>query len=1530
MNKTLYDPSFEHDNCGIGAVVNIDGSATHKIVDNALSIVEKLEHRAGKDATGETGDGVGILVQISHDFFKEAARKEGIQLKDARDYGVGMFFFPADKFVRAKAQKMIENLTAKEGMKFLGWREVPVRQEVLGQKAKDCMPCIMQCFIERPEDVAKGLDFDRKLYILRRQFEHSQLGTYVCSLSSRTIVYKGMFLVQQLRTFYEDLQSEDYVSAMAIVHSRFSTNTQPSWQRAHPNRFIAHNGEINTIRGNADRMLAREETLHSTKINDEDMQKILPAIDTTGSDSAMLDNTLEYLVMNGMPLPLAVMICIPEPWKHDDNMPAEKRDFYHYWATMMEPWDGPAAILFSDGDVLGATLDRNGLRPSRYYITKDGMLILSSEVGVLDIPEENIETKSRLMPGRILLVDTVQKKIISDEECKKQYASLYPYGEWLDTNLVHLGDLKIPNHKIPVNTQEERDRLYRAFGWNYEDVNEMVLPLAKNGIEPTGAMGVDTPLAVMSEKHPSLFRYFKQLFAQVTNPPIDSLREKIVTDTTVYLGKDGNMLNPDGKSCTVLEINNPILTGVDMMKIKSMSKPGFKVATVSTLYYKNTSLEAAIDKVFVDIDRNYRDGANIIVLSDRGVDENHVAIPAILAVSAVEQYLIRTKKRTAISIILETAEVRDVHQSAMCLGYGARAINPYLAHECIAELIDQKLLDKDYHTAIEDYNKGIINGIVKIAAKMGISTIQSYQSAQIFEAVGIAQDVVDKYFTNTVSRVGGIGLKEIEDDVNYHHNQAFDPLGLTVNTHLDSVGYHKLRRGPTAEDHLYSPETIIALQQATREGSYERFKEYTALVDANGHPHTLRAMLDFDFPAEGISIDDVEPVESIVQRFKTGAMSYGSISEEAHKCMAAAMNHLHGKSNSGEGGEKPERLGTEYNSAIKQVASGRFGVTEEYLLSAREIQIKMAQGAKPGEGGHLPGKKVYPWIATTRYATPGVSLISPPPHHDIYSIEDLAQLIYDLKNANRAARISVKLVSEAGVGTIAAGVAKAGAQVILISGHDGGTGAAPISSIHHAGLPWELGLAETHQSLIQNGLRGRVVIETDGKLMSGRDVVIAGLLGAEEFGFATAPLITMGCAMMRVCNLDTCPFGVATQNSDLRKKFAGKPEYVENFMKFIAQEMREIMAKLGVHSVDEMCGRTDLLKLKDKQGFKRAGLVDMSRVLGREMKNEEGKMKNEEWKKDRTPFNFELEKTVDEKTLLPAFEKLTAKVKGVPNKQFFILNSSLLIESTNRTVGTILGSEIQKKFGNELQEDTFVLSACGGGGQSFGAFIPKGLTLRLEGDSNDAFGKGLSGGKVVVYPPKKFGGVAAENIIVGNVALFGATSGQAFINGVAGERFCVRNSGATVVAEGCGDHGLEYMTGGTAVILGSTGKNLCAGMSGGVAYVLDEKHDLYKRLNKELITVYELDDETTVVRTAPVPGETPDSSVLKQLIEKHVAETGSEKGKAILADWATYKKMFKKIIPNDYLKIMTEIANEENHGLNHDDAVLAAFKKCTA
>ncbi|MBD5440457.1 MAG: glutamate synthase large subunit [Treponema sp.] len=1532
--KTLYEPSFEHDSCGIGAVANIDGHASHSIVDDALCIVEKLEHRAGKDAQGKTGDGVGILVQISHEFFKKAADEIGIKLASERDYGIGMFFFPQDKLICAQAKKMFEYLCEKEGMKFLAWREVPINADVLGERARECMPNILQCFIERPAEVKKGLDFDRKLYILRRQFEQTKFETYVASLSSRTIVYKGMFLVKQLRTFYCDLQSPNFSSALAIVHSRFSTNTTPSWRRAHPNRFIAHNGEINTIRGNVDRMLTREETLVSKNLSEEEMRKILPAVDASGSDSAMLDNTLEFLTMNGMPLPLAVMVCIPEPWKNDKSMRDEKRDFYHYWATMMEPWDGPAAILFSDGDILGATLDRNGLRPSRYYITKDGRLILASEVGVLEIDEKNILKKSRLEPGKILLVDTVQKKIISDDEIKNEYASSHPYGEWLSQNLVHLHDLKIPNKKIPVYTQEERDRMYRAFGWNYEDVNEMILPMAKNGSEPIAAMGVDTPLAVMSEKHPPLFSYFKQMFAQVTNPPIDSLREKIVTDTTVYCGSDGNMLEAQSKNCGVLEINNPILTGVDMIKIKALNTDTLKATTVSLLYYKNTSLKDALDELFVSLERGYRNGANIIILSDRGVDENHVAIPSLLAVSAVEQYLIRTKKRTAVSIILESAEVRNVHQAAMILGYGARAVNPYLAHECIAELIDQKLLDKDYHTAIDDYNNALLNGIVKIAAKMGISAVQSYQSAQIFEAVGISKEVIDIYFTNTVSRVGGITLKEIEEDVNFHHDKAFDPLGLAVNSHLDSVGVHKMRRGPTCEDHLYSPETIIALQEATRQGDYERFKEYTQLVDSTEHPHTLRAMLEFDFPSDGgIPIEEVEPANEIVKRFKTGAMSYGSISEEAHKCMAEAMNHLGGKSNSGEGGEKVERLGSKFNSAIKQVASGRFGVTEEYLLSAKEIQIKMAQGAKPGEGGHLPGKKVYPWIAHTRYATPGVSLISPPPHHDIYSIEDLAELIYDLKNANRAARISVKLVSEAGVGTIAAGVAKAGAQVILISGHDGGTGAAPISSIHNAGLPWELGLAETHQTLIQNGLRSRVVIETDGKLMSGRDVAIAALLGTEEFGFATAPLVSMGCMMMRVCNLDTCPFGVATQNEALRKKFKGKAEYVENFMLFIAQELREIMAHLGVRSVEEMCGRSDLLKIKEKLPASRAGVLDMSRILQCENSAEKNSAdENETHFNPQDVFDFKLNSTLDEKILLPEFEKILKKndIGGTkrgkncdtPNnefveKKFSITSSPIKIQSTDRTFGTILGSEIQKQFGGAICEDAFTVDVRGGAGQSFGAFIPKGLSLKLEGDANDYLGKGLSGGKIVVRTPKDAEYKSDENIIIGNVALFGATGGQAFINGKAGERFCVRNSGATAVVEGCGDHALEYMTGGTVVILGETGKNVAAGMSGGIAYILDASHELYKKLNNQLVLMEEISDEH-------------DESNLRTLIQRHAEETGSQVAKNILENWKEFVPRFKKIIPSDYKKMLAEISKAEERGLNHADAELKAFKKMTA
>ena len=1496
----LYSPQFEHDNCGIGAVVSIKGVKTHQTVSDALSIVENLEHRAGKDAEGKTGDGVGILLQISHKFFKKAVKPLGIKIGEEREYGVGMFFFPQDELARNRAKKMFEIIVEKEGLEFLGWREVPTFPNVLGKKAVDCMPYIMQGFVKKPKDVNKGIDFDRKLYVARRVFEQTAEDTYVCSLSSRTIVYKGMFLVGQLRTFFKDLVDEDYESAIALVHSRFSTNTNPSWERAHPNRFIVHNGEINTIKGNADRMLSREETMVSPYLEDE-MSKITPVVNTNGSDSAMLDNTLEFFVMNGMPLPLAVMITIPEPWSNNKAMEQEKKDFYQYYATMMEPWDGPASILFSDGDIMGAVLDRNGLRPSRYYITNDGYLILSSEVGALPIDESRIKVKDRLHPGKMLLVDTVKGELIDDDKLKEQYATKQPYGEWLDNNLINLCDLKIPNKKVPTHTKEERARLQKAFGYTYEDFRTSILPMALNGAESIGAMGIDTPLAVLSNRHQPLFNYFKQLFAQVTNPPIDSIREKIVTSTTVYLGKDGNVLEEKPENCKNLKINNPILTNTDLLKIKNMKVEGFKVETIPITYYKNTSIEKAIDHIFVEVDRAHREGANIIILSDRGVDENHVAIPSLLAVGAVQHYLVQTKKRTSMAVILESGEPRDVHHFATLLGYGASAINPYLAQESIQELIDLNMLDKDYYAAVDDYNNAIISGIVKIAAKMGISTIQSYQGAKIFEAIGINSDVINKYFTGTVSRIEGIGLKDIQEDVETLHSKAFDPLGLSTDTTLDSEGAHKMRSGK--EEHLYNPQTIHLLQLAARTGDYNTFKEYTALVNKEEGVKNLRGLMDIKFPKKGINIDQVESVDSIVKRFKTGAMSYGSISKEAHETMAIAMNMLHGKSNSGEGGEDEDRLtvgadGLNRCSAIKQVASGRFGVTSKYLVSAKEIQIKMAQGAKPGEGGHLPGKKVYPWIAKTRLSTPGVSLISPPPHHDIYSIEDLAQLIYDLKNANKNARISVKLVSEAGVGTIASGVAKAGAQVILISGYDGGTGAAPRSSIHNAGLPWELGLAEAHQTLTMNGLRNKVIIETDGKLMSGRDVAIAAMLGAEEFGFATAPLVTMGCVMMRVCNLDTCPVGIATQNPELRKRFAGKPEYVVNFMRFIAQELREYMAKLGVRTVDELVGRTDLIKAgKMAEEYN----VDLSRIIDNPFANDaQSKISYA----NKNPYNFELEKTVDETVLMkklgPALEKKQKKTIEID------------VSNINRSLGTIFGSEITKKYGTTLDEDTFVVKCHGSGGQSFGAFIPKGLTLELVGDSNDYIGKGLSGGKIIVYPQDGIRYDASENIIVGNVALYGATSGKAFINGVAGERFAVRNSGATAVVEGVGEHGCEYMTGGRVVVLGKTGKNFAAGMSGGIAYVLDVDNVLYKNLNKAMISIEKVENKY-------------DKKELRDLIEAHVEATGSKLGAKVLADFDYYLPHFKKLIPNEYKKVLTLSAKLEEKGLTSEQAQMEAF-----
>ena len=1503
----LYDPRFEHENCGIGAVVNMKGETDRSVVDNALKIVETLEHRAGKDAEGKTGDGVGILLQISHTYFSKVAKELNIPIGDKREYGIGMFFFPQTKAKYEKAMKTFEQVLKEENLEFLGWREVPVNPSVLGSKALESMPHIMQAFIKKPKDCEKGIAFDRKLYVARMVFEKRETETYVVSCSSRTIVYKGMFLVKQLRLFYEDLNSPDYHSAIGIVHSRFSTNTNPSWQRSHPNRMMVHNGEINTITGNVDKMLSRENILKSDVLGDR-MKDIVPMLDVRGSDSARLDNTLEFMMMSGMDLPLAVMATIPEPWQHIPTMSREKKAFYQYYATMMEPWDGPASIIFTDGDIMGAVLDRNGLRPSRYYLTDDGKgnryLVLSSEVGALEIPSDVIVKKERLHPGKMLLVDTVKGELIEDETLKNDYAKRQPYGEWLDHNLYPLADLKIPNKRPFRYHGMELKRLQRAFGYTYETMYSMMIPMALNGGEPTAAMGVDVPIPPLSKQNPPLFDYFKQLFAQVTNPPIDSIRESVITDTTVYLGAAGNLLKEEEANCRVLKVENPILTSLDLMKIRDSHIEGLQTADISMLYTKDTSLADAISNLYAQADAAHDAGAAILILTDRGVDQEHIAIPSLLAVAALETYLVRTRKNTAVSLIVETAEPTEVHHFATLLGFGASAVNPYLALDTLYEMTNTGELDKDYSQASKAYIQAVVSGIVKIASKMGISTIQSYQGSKIFEALGIAKSVCEQFFPDTVSRVGGIDLQDISNRSLSLHDAAFDPNGLMTEEEVRSIGTHKARSNQ--EEHLYNPETIHLLQQATWRDDYNLFKQYTACLNEEHKHVTLRSTLDFRFAEDGgIPLEEVESVESIMRRFKTGAMSYGSISQEAHECMAMAMNRIGGKSNSGEGGEDLERIVTSGSavdkcSAIKQVASGRFGVTSKYLTSAKEIQIKMAQGAKPGEGGHLPAKKVYPWIAKTRHSTPGVALISPPPHHDIYSIEDLAQLIYDLKNANKRARISVKLVSEAGVGTIAAGVAKAGAGVILISGYDGGTGAAPSSSIHNAGLPWELGLAETHQTLIMNGLRSKVVIETDGKMMTGRDVIIAAMLGAEEYGFATAPLVTMGCVMMRVCNLDTCPAGVATQNPELRKRFKGKPEYIINFMRFIAQEMREYMAKLGIRTMDELIGRSDLLVQRSFPAGSKESKIDMSNILTNPYV---GKNVPQHFH-PKDAFDFKLAETIDETTIIPAMQEALAKKK----KKTLKLNVSNL----NRTLGTLFGAEITRKYYNTLEEDTFTLQCKGSGGQSFGAFIPKGLTLELEGDSNDYFGKGLSGGTLVVYPPKDAKFQADENIIIGNVALFGATSGKAFIAGVAGERFCVRNSGATVVVEGVGDHGCEYMTGGCAVILGKTSKNFAAGMSGGIAYVLDEESDLYTKLNKALVGFSKVTHPEDVAQ-------------LKELITEHVARTHSVRGQEILDQFDAYLPKFKKIVPHDYAKMLRSIRQFMDQGLPQEEAKIEAF-----
>ena len=1492
MESRLYDKSFEHDNCGIGAIVNIDGIKSHKAVDEALTIVEQLAHRAGKDAKGETGDGVGILTQIPDEYFKSLDL--GFELPGDRMYGVGMFFLPQDRLIANRVKKVLENVLENEGLELIGWRDVATTPDVLGEKALNSMPNISQCFIRKPDDVEKGLEFDRKLYQTRKLFEQSDFeDTYVCSLSSRTIVYKGMFLVGQLRTFFNDLQNEKYKSAIAIVHSRFSTNTNPSWKRAHPNRFIVHNGEINTIKGNVNNMLSREENMTTDLL---DKSKVYPVVDSSGSDSAMLDNALEFLVMAGLPIERAVMLVIPEPYENDRSMSTEKKNFYEYNATLMEPWDGPASILFSDGDMVGAILDRNGLRPSRYYVTKDNNLILASEVGMLNIDNKNILRKDRIRPGKMLLVDTARKMLISDEDIKHKYSTEHPYGEWLESNLLNMKDLPIPNGKIERYRKKELVKLQKINGYNYEDVYDYLKKIAQDGKEQVVAMGNDGPLGVLSKHNNSLFYYFKQQFAQVTNPPLDAIREEIVTSTSVFLGKDGNLLKDVDTNCHLLKIEQPVLTNLELLKIKNIKTDGFRAATINCTYIKNTSLEKALEKVFNDVDNAYYNGSNIIILSDRGVDAYHLPIPSLLLISAVNQHLVKTKKRSSLALIIESAEPFEVHHYAALFGYGASAVNGYLAQDTIFDLIDRNVLDKDYYAAIEAYNDAILHGIVKIASKMGISTIQSYRGSQNFEAIGLSQEFVNKYFTNTVSRIGGKGIKDIEHEVEGRHNLVYDPLGLDVEISLDSEGIHKERSN--AEEHLYNPATIFMLQQAVKENNYELFKEFSKKIIEEGQHINIRGQLDF-VETTPVPISEVEPVSSIVKRFKTGAMSYGSISKEAHETMAIAMNRLGGKSNSGEGGEDRERFkplpnGDSKCSAIKQVASGRFGVTSEYLCSAKEIQIKMAQGAKPGEGGQLPAMKVYPWIAKTRHSTPGVALISPPPHHDIYSIEDLAQLIYDLKNANQKSRISVKLVSEAGVGTIASGVAKAGAEVILISGYDGGTGAAPKNSVYNAGLPWELGLAETHQTLIQNNLRNRVVIETDGKLLTGRDIAIATLLGAQEYGFATAPLVTMGCVMMRVCNLDTCPVGVATQNPLLRKKFTGKPEYVENFMKFIAQEMREYMAMLGFRTIEEMVGHTDLLVSKNDRLY-------LNDIIDDRFAN------SDEVKFDRNNlYDFGLDKVKDTTVLLKEFKEnlRTGQPKEIDIK----------INNLDRTFGTILGSRITESFENTLADDTFVVNCDGAGGQSFGAFIPKGLTLKLTGDTNDYLGKGLSGGKIVVVKPEDCDYEADENIIVGNVCFYGATSGYGYINGVAGERFAVRNSGANLVVEGIGDHGCEYMTGGKVVVLGNTGRNFGAGMSGGIAYVYDPDNTLYSRVSKALMPYSGVDNKY-------------DKEELLEMISNHYEYTKSKVAKEILDDFDNKVQSFKKVIPAEYSNMVKAIKNFEQQGLSSEQAKIEAFYK---
>jgi len=1510
----LYDPAFEHDACGVGFIVNVRGEKSHGIVSDALTILRNLDHRGACGCEVNTGDGAGILMQIPDKFLRRVCGAQGIELPPAGRYGAGVVFTSPDPAHIAEGRKIFNAIVANQGLTLLGWRDLPTDHSSLGATARASEPAMSQVFIGCPEGELDTASFERQLYIVRKIASNRiRLAGidplwFVASLSSRTIVYKGMLMPAQVDAYFPDLLDPDVESALALVHSRFSTNTFPSWDRSHPYRYIAHNGEINTLRGNINWMHARQSLLAS-ELFGKDLAETFPVINANGSDSAMFDNCLELLTLSGRSLPHAVMMMIPEPWELHETMPDDKRAFYEFHSCLMEPWDGPASIAFTDGTIIGAILDRNGLRPSRYWVTKDGVVIMASEAGVLPVAPERIEQKGRLQPGRMFLVDTKEGRIVADEEIKSGIINQHPYREWLNTNHVLLKDLPKPPHEHLPDHETILHRQH-AFGYTFEDQRIILGPMARDGVQPLGSMGTDTPLAVLSDRPVLLYSYFKQLFAQVTNPPIDPIREEIVTATVTMLGSEGNLLEPKPESCRMIKLDSPIIDNSELEQIRHVEQPGFHPVTIPILFDAAggpSALAPAMEALFAAADAAIAGGKNILILSDRGVDAKNAAIPALLAVSGLHHHLIRTGTRTLVSLVLESGEPREVHHFALLIGYGASVINPYLAFESLDDMIRQGLLTGiDHKTAVKNFLKASIKGVVKTMAKMGISTIQSYRGAQIFEAVGLHHSVIDKYFSWTPSRVEGADLEAIATELLTRHERAFPQRGDDVDPTLDAGGEYQWRK--EGEEHLFNPETIHSLQKAVRTGDYGVYKKYAALVNDQDSKHfTLRGLLEFR-NGSPVPIEEVEPVEAIMKRFKTGAMSYGSISEEAHEALAIAMNRVGGKSNTGEGGEDPERFtwtnaaGDSKNSAIKQVASGRFGVTSHYLSNAREIQIKMAQGAKPGEGGELPGKKVYPWVAKTRGTTPGVGLISPPPHHDIYSIEDLAELIHDLKNANRRARVSVKLVSEVGVGTIAAGVAKAHADVVLISGFDGGTGASPLSSIKHAGMPWELGLAETHQTLVLNNLRSRITVETDGQLKTGRDVAIAALLGAEEFGFATAPLVTLGCIMMRVCHQNTCPVGVATQNPELRKNFSGDPAHTVNFMRFVAEELREIMAALGFRTVEEMVGRTDKLEARRAVTHWKAAGLDLSPILyqppvgpevGRycQMEQDHG-----------------LEKSLDLSVLLdlctPAIER-GEKVKA-----------TVTVCNINRVVGTIVGNEVSRKYGAAgLPDETIHLHLQGSAGQSFGAFMPPGMTLELEGDANDYLGKGLSGGRIVVYPPAGSTFVAEDNIIIGNVALYGATRGEVFIRGMAGERFGVRNSGVHAIVEAIGDHGCEYMTGGRVVVLGATGRNFAAGMSGGVAYILDEDGDFAaRRCNKAMVGIEKVED----------PAE---AEELHAFIERHATLTGSARAKSVLADWDAKLPKFVKVMPKDYKRVLESIARAQADGLSGEEAVNAAFEE---